>query len=64
MSNSRSKMKALDDQNERRYMVMTKQSIDPNNEIQGVYMDGSDLFVLSSKRLFKMLMFSKERVKK
>lgn len=45
-------------------MVVTKQFIDPNNEIIGVYMEGSDLFVLSSKRLFKMLMFSKERVKK
>lgn len=57
-------MKALDNQAERRYMVVTKQSIDPGNEIIGVYMEDSDLFVLSTKRLFRMLMFSKEQVKK
>jgi hypothetical protein len=56
-------MNALDDQHERRYMIMTKQAIDPNQEIIGIFIENSDLYVLSEKRLFKMLMFSKEAVK-
>jgi hypothetical protein len=63
VAESRSKIHALEDQVERRYMIMTDISVDPGNEIIGLYLQENELYALSTKRVFKMLMFAKDKVK-
>ena len=64
VAGSRTKINAFEDQVEKRYMDVKKQSIDPNIEIIGVYLHKEDLFVVSEKRIFKLTMVSKDQVKK
>lgn len=45
-------------------MLMTKHSIDPNNEIIGLFLDGNELYVVSTRRIFKMVMAGKNQLKK
>lgn len=45
-------------------MLMTKHSIDPNNEIIGLFLDDNELFVVSTRRIFRMQMAGKDQLKK
>ena len=42
---------------------MTREMIHQDMEIIGLFMENSDLYVLSETKLFKTLMFSKEKIK-
>ena len=64
VSESRSKMTALENKNERRFLVVSRKFVDPKVPILAVFLNDQDLYVVSEKRIFKMVMTAFDQIKK
>lgn len=54
----------MGDNPEIRHMILNKKEIDPGQAINSIYIKRNDLYVLSEKKLFMMLMVSPDKTTK